>query len=251
MNLVLKILSLITCSLIFMEAQAQTIVINEFLAANDSTTVWVDENGEHDDWVELYNLTDQAVDLTGYYLSDSKVDFLKWQIPAGISIAANGYLIIWADDDDLQGDLHTNFKLNKAGDELTLSSPTEEVLDSITFGSQEANISLARIPNGTGDFTERAPTFNENNESSASAKVFINQLQVYPNPTEGQILIESDLSFQSIQVFDMLGNPVFQKSLNTTHSSKTSINLDKLTAGFYIIELKSRDKTFVEKVFLK
>ena len=64
-----------------------------------NTSTQSDPDGEYDDWIEIYNLTGSAIDLTGFYLSDDKKDISKWQFPEGTLIGPKGYLIIWADND--------------------------------------------------------------------------------------------------------------------------------------------------------
>ncbi|NOZ62418.1 MAG: lamin tail domain-containing protein [Calditrichaeota bacterium] len=48
------------------------IVINEFLAGNE--TINTDEDGEYEDWIELYNAGDDAVDLTGFTITDDPTE---------------------------------------------------------------------------------------------------------------------------------------------------------------------------------
>ncbi len=125
------------------------LVINEFLAAN--TSINTDEAGEYDDWVELYNAGDAAVLLDGMYLSDNLTDPQKWAFPAGVSIPAGGYLLIWCDGQPGQGALHTSFKLAREGEELGLFDSDANgnvALDTLTFGLQSDNISYGRTPDG-------------------------------------------------------------------------------------------------------
>ena len=80
---------------------AQTsLKINEILASN--LTVNADENGDYDDWIEIYNPTESDIDLAGYYLSDDFSDLSKSKIPAGFpeltTVPGFGYLLLWADD---------------------------------------------------------------------------------------------------------------------------------------------------------
>ena len=83
------------------------------------------------------NTGTEAIDLGGMYLSDKTKTPLKWQFPAGTTIAAGGYLLIWADDDE--GDspgLHTNFKLSAGGESVVLSDIDARgnvVIDSVDF----------------------------------------------------------------------------------------------------------------------
>ena len=108
--------------------------------------------------------TGSAVDLSGYYLSDSKKKLSKWQFPQGTSIAGNGYLIIWADKDTTQFGLHANFKLSSGGEEVLLSKPDVSVIDKVVFPAQNLELSFSRSPNGTGSFKWQTPTFNRSND---------------------------------------------------------------------------------------
>ena len=133
------------------------VVINELMADNDN--IIADPQGDYDDWLELYNTSNSPVVLTGLYLSDKQDNPTKWQFPDNTEIAANGYLIVWLDEDhddeEATEGLHANFKLSKSGElVLFVDSDTEgnEVLDSVEFGEQETDTAYGRLPNGTGDF---------------------------------------------------------------------------------------------------
>ena len=92
------------------------------MADNDNTSE--DPQGDYDDWVELFNRTDSPIDLTGMSLSDKVDNPTKWQFPDGTEIAANGYLIVWCDEDhddeEATEGLHSNFKLSKSGETVLL-----------------------------------------------------------------------------------------------------------------------------------
>lgn len=134
------------------------IVINELLPKNQS--YGKDQNGQYDDWIELYNPNEENVDLSGYFLSDSKKSPTKWKFPAGTIINKKDYLIVWADKDTLQAGLHTNYKLSSGGESVILSSPDKKIIDQVEFTATEFQQSFARIPNGTGVFRWGVPTFN-------------------------------------------------------------------------------------------
>lgn len=138
------------------------VVINEFAADN---TLILDPAGEAEDWIEMFNNSTGNLDLGGMYLSDSPSQHTKWQFPAGTSISPNGYLIIWADDDGGQEGLHANFKLSAGGEYVIFSDREGATVDSIAFGAQATNLTMARIPNGTGAFVQGPPTFNGFNGS--------------------------------------------------------------------------------------
>jgi hypothetical protein len=137
------------------------IAINEILPVN--TTIVQDQNGEYDDWIELFNLTSSDIDISGYNLSDKKSNIRKWQFPQGTIIQGNGYLIIWADSDTTQSGLHANFKLSSAGERVILSKPDGIIIDEVTYSAQNLELSYARNPDGTGPFKWQTPTFNRTN----------------------------------------------------------------------------------------
>jgi hypothetical protein len=146
------------------EPAKKDIVINELLPVN--TTVMPDQNGEYDDWIELYNLSGTVKDISGYFLSDNKDHFSKWEFPSGTTISGNGYLIIWADDDSAQVGLHANFKLSSLGEEVLLSAPDGTLEDKVIYPGQSLELSFSRNPDGTGLFKWQAPTFNSSNNLS-------------------------------------------------------------------------------------
>jgi hypothetical protein len=141
-------------SVSFSIAEATPIVINELMAANDSTVQ--DPQGEYDDWIELLNVSDQEVDLSGMYLTDREDDLRKWAFPGGTTLAPGAYLVVWADGDD--GDepgLHANFRLSGSGEVVLLVDTDErgnELLDSMAFPAQEADVSFGRYPDGAEAF---------------------------------------------------------------------------------------------------
>jgi hypothetical protein len=140
----------------------KSLVINELMAINTITAF--DQDGEYDDWIELYNLSSNEIDLTGYYLTDSKNNLTKWKFPPGTSIVGKGYLIIWADKDTTQTGLHTNYKLSSLGEKVLLLTPGLEIIDKVEYGSQTYELAYARVPNGTGAFIWHGATFNNSND---------------------------------------------------------------------------------------
>ena len=109
-------------------AIAAGVRINEIVASNQLGLT--DEDGETSDWIELYNPGSTVLDLTGWHLSDDPVDLSKWTFPPQ-SLAAGGYLIVFASDKDRAAagaELHTNFRLTSVGEYLALSNPAGTVV---------------------------------------------------------------------------------------------------------------------------
>ncbi|MCK4659474.1 MAG: CotH kinase family protein [Phycisphaerae bacterium] len=127
--------------------------INEFMADNESTIEDPDQPAAFEDWIEIYNPGAFSVDMGGMYLTDYLADPTQWQVPDGVTVPAGGYLLFWADDDDEQGDTHTNFKLGKSGEEIGLfDSDGVTVIDSVVFGVQWPDVSYGRYPDGTDNW---------------------------------------------------------------------------------------------------
>jgi hypothetical protein len=212
-----------------LSAQAQSgVVINEIMASN--TVTIADNAGEFDDWIELYNTSGTAVDLSGWYITDKPDNLTKYDIPAGTMILANEYLIIWADEDSSQGPnpVHANFKLSASGEMVILLDASISVVDSISFGQQTTDMTYARQPNGTGNFVIQAPTYNGNNDLVATQNVIrLEEFKMFPNPTSGilNIVVESNNDDHNLfEIFDVTGkkvseflivNPTFQIDLST------------------------------------
>jgi Lamin Tail Domain len=148
------------------------LVINEFMAKNVNAVA--DQDGEFNDWVEIYNGSMASINLQGYFLTDNASNETKWAFP-DISIAANGYLIVWTDGDSLQSGVHTNFKLSADGEELTLYSPDTISLDFIKYGTQVSNATIGRFPNGTGPFVAMEDSYGATNLNSIFVKLVINE----------------------------------------------------------------------------
>lgn len=158
MKHIVTVLLLITTALLPLKAQ---VVINEFSAANLSDLT--DDFGEYEDWIELYNAGSTAVNLDGYYLSDKMDNPTKWQFPA-VSIAANGYLVVFASKRDITtGTLHANFQLTQtASDEaVVLADPSGTIIDFYQiYKPNQLNHSTGRITSGAsqwGVFTNPTP----------------------------------------------------------------------------------------------
>lgn len=217
------------------------VVINEIMASN--TGVIVDEFAETEDWVELHNTSGTAVDLSGFYLSDNSLNFDKWQIPAGTSIPPNGYLIFWADEDSSQGANHMNFKLSSLGESLMLFDASLNLIDSLNFGAQQSNISLARIPNGVGPFAPESPTFAYNNDHGALTvnQAMVGDLCVFPNPALNFIRISGLSPGNPLLVHNTAGQLVYSGHLN----AEGTLDTGNWASGCYVITSGAAHARFI------
>lgn len=229
------------CDQAFSQFGWHSVVINEFMASSNELSGLPDNDGEFEDWIELHNNTPLEIDLKNFYLSDDSGKPLKWTFPFGTVIAPNGYLIIWADKDEDQSGIHTNFKLSAAGETLLLRHEDGTVLDSLTFGPQLPNVSLSRIPDGIGDFIQTAPTFNQENQLINHAADLINDqnLKVYPNPATSHIWVDPGKTAigggeLSVKIINSTGQVVY---FEQTEGKPFRINVETLSSGWYSLEI--------------
>ena len=128
------------------------VVINEWMADN-KVVMQNPYNNLYDDWFELYNFGDSAVDLSGYFLTDNLGDHNKSRIPNGVIIQPHSFLLVWADSNtsgtNLVGNaVHAAFSLGRGGEELGLYTPEGILVDGLAFGAQDPNVSHGRFPDG-------------------------------------------------------------------------------------------------------
>ncbi len=133
--------------------QAQTPVINEFLASNDSELPleggeMLDEEGDASDWIELYNPTTQPIDLDGWYLTDDANALTQWQFPQ-THLFPGHFLVVFASGKNRvnpASHLHTNFKLSRDGGFLALVQPDGHTLSaSFDYARQLRDVSYGTV----------------------------------------------------------------------------------------------------------
>ena len=99
--------------------------INELLASADRDRV----GNTPKDWIEIYNPTDQRVELTGYILTDDAMGGSRWVFPQA-AIEPHAFLLVWASGKNRRvGDeIHTNFALSRSGESVALRDPDGELI---------------------------------------------------------------------------------------------------------------------------
>jgi len=215
-------------------APSKPVAINEVMASN--TTYLQDNAGDFDDWIELHNLTSQPVNIGGYFLTDNIANLDKWEIPVGTTIPANGYYTVWADEDSSQGVNHCNFKLSASGEFVYLLNASKELVDSVVFGQQTADSSYSRIPNGTGPFVIKNPTYGVSNLTPADVPAVggtRGEMVVYPNPATMlvNIKIEGVDARQVLEFRNISGQLVHRQQAQSLNSISTA----NWASGMYYI----------------
>jgi len=223
------------------QPEPKNIVINELLSQNEN--IIKDDENEYDDWIELYNNSNEDIFLGDYYLSDDLNNLNKWKLP-NTYLNANDYEIIWADDDDTE--FHANFKLSSNGEWLILSNSKSEIIDKVRFLKQDKDISFARYPNGIGQFKRMKPTFFSNNSNFKTVEensIETQKIKVYPNPFNYNTTIKLNLenhNHYNITIYDNLGRIVYilydgflSKGQHIMQWNGTNQNGKKLNNGSY------------------
>ena len=216
------------------------VVVNEFMTSN-KTTVIDPSDSKYEDWAELYNNTNQSIDLSGLYLSDDYEKKDKWEFPKGTLIPAKNRIVLWLDEDSSDSSsLHTNFKLSATGEALILSRPDGLVIDSLSFGAIPTDNSYERCPDGLGTFKiTTAPSYNKANCNGATSTSETEAVQVlvYPNPADQMVHVQFGNSVSGqLQIADVQGK--FRESIPFNGREILNLSVNYLEPGMYVIFFK-------------
>ena len=179
--------------------------INEVSAANG---IHVNEYFKRNDWVELYNTTNQPIDIAGMYLSDNEQKPLKYQISKGDSqasttIPAHGYLIVWCDKLESKDQLHASFKLDADGGSVLLTAADESWSDRLVYTAHQADQTVGRYPDGGSDiFVMNVPTIAQSNISTSYL------VPVEQGDVTGIDIAQISASGSQISLYNLAGQPV-------------------------------------------
>ncbi len=147
--------------------------VNEILASNTHTLA--DEQGEYDDWFELYNASNDSLNVGGLCFTDDEDEPCRWQLPLHFpektTLPPHGFLLLWADGQPGQGLLHADFKLG-AGGEMAAIFQREGAgyaeRERLAFGQQSPDISWGRYPDGSAETRFMHPTPAATNVASGT-----------------------------------------------------------------------------------
>lgn len=226
-------------------AKKGDIVINEFLASNSAGAQ--NEQDEYADWIELYNTTSSDIDITGFTLSDDVSKPSKFMFPANSIIPAKSYTALWADENETTTEyIHLNFKLSASGETLLFRAGDGTTLDSISYTAQQADMSMGRCPDGTGEFiTMTEPTFyKKNNCLSTLIDEQSTARYAYPQPADISVHVTlANIPSENIVLLNVLGEKIAEFAAQQVLEIQTS----QLMNGNYY--LKS-DKEVIRLIVL-
>ncbi|HRS38523.1 MAG TPA: T9SS type A sorting domain-containing protein, partial [Bacteroidia bacterium] len=152
----------------------------------------------------------------------------------------NGYLLIWADDQNTTWiDYHTNFNLTLSGDTILLSDSLGVLADSILYQQQTQDLSASRCADGTGPFVDgTTPTPRAMNDCASTGyyvSTASDALIVYPNPASDLVSIRSEKSMQRVEILDLQGQVIEQRELSD--DKQVQIGLERFSPGLYLLRV--------------
>ncbi len=250
-------------------AQAQ-IVINEVMADNQGA---VDNGSTFPDYIELRNTAGFEIIVGGMSVTDDPISPQKYVIPGGTSIPGNGHLVLWCDLNFSAPGLHTGFGLGANTDQVLLYAADGFTLfDSVSFGISVPNLSLGRIPNGTGAWVLNQPTAGSPNLAQpmgAKTQLRLNEwmaspgagledwIEVYngsPLPVDLSGTVITDAAGfppnRAIPVFSFIGGGGYVQFFASDLAEQDADHLDfKLGAGGETLTLYDTDRaTLIDRV---
>ena len=153
------------------------LVINELMASNAGVVMSPAIN--FDSWIEVYNPSDQAVNLGGMYLSDDANNLKKWQMPSDMGkVPAKGFKVIWLGSGDSNG-LQAPFKLDCDGGTIYLSDTNGSLVTSEKYPAALSRTAYARTTDGGSSWSWTAtPTPGESNATATFANQRLNAPKV-------------------------------------------------------------------------
>lgn len=193
-----------------------SLFVNEILAANTQTLP--DEQGEFDDWFELYNASDDSLNIGGLCFSDDAAQPCKWQAPLHLpektTLPPHGFLLLWADGHTEQGLLHLGFRLSAGGEQVAVFQRAGEgyaETESLSFGQQSPDVSWGRYPDGGPESFFMGPTPGASNVLTSTEEHPAAELKLYPNPFSKQLYIQVTNLEKPYQITlqNMLGQVVY------------------------------------------
>ncbi len=217
-----------------------SVSINEFMAINNSYET--NEFGEFEDWIELKNLTNEEVNLSGAYVSDNRNITTKFTLPAGTILPPHAYLVIFCDEETSSSSyLHAPFKLSGEGDDLTLLNLNGEMIDSVQFGTQYGDVSMGRCPDGTGSFSFMyQPSFLSANCEIGITEEQSNNLITYPNPGEGLLTIQVyEPGNTMVELFNSAGQLVRKQFSN---ESLIQLDFTNQPSGIFLCKVTTNQR---------
>ncbi|MFT4662246.1 MAG: hypothetical protein ACI8XB_002534 [Patiriisocius sp.] len=224
--------------------------LNEMQSANGTTLA--DGFGEYDDWIEIHNPTAISIEIGGLVLKD-QLD--TWVIPTGdlsTNIPAGGYFLLWADDQEIQGIFHTNFKLASGGEFLGLYAVDGvTVIDSVTLPSMNPDLSFIRCEFGWEQTVSPTPLADNNCIVSVGEITPAEEAFSIVSNANGTLIIDL-IDYASgeyhLVMYSVDGKKIIDRSLT---AKKTTLNPQLLDGGIYIAVVSAHNTISSKRIWIR
>lgn len=150
----------------------------------ENFTVRTDNAGDNDPWIEIYNAGASAMSLDGFHLASGYSNLTQWAFPAGSTIGAGEFMIVWADNEPAEnaaGALHTNFRLAPTNGSVVLSrlvNGAPQIVDYFNYAGVTPDHSYGAYPDGQSSYRQTfffATPGTTNNPAAEPVTLFINE----------------------------------------------------------------------------
>jgi hypothetical protein len=225
--------------------ETPSLSINEFMASN---MLIKDEANEFEDWIEIYNGGQDDVYLGDRYLTDTPSNITKWQMP-DVTLKSGEFYIIWADEDQEQGENHANFKLDKDGEFIGLYDNEDNnfaPIDTFSFSLATPNKSYGKYPDGQAPNIElNTITHGYSNVITVTNDEEKYNLKIYSNPSRYSFRLSADEEIKSIIIYNLNGARVYSEDLN---SKNPKIHIPPLPYGLYLLNVVFENKNIMRRI---
>ena len=147
------------------------LLINEVCSSAKKSVT--DASGASPDWIEIYNNSDNTIDLSGVGVSDGSKNKFKFAFPQGTTIKADDYILIYCDDavTEADGEYHAPFKLSANGETVFLTAPDGSEIDTVQVPELASDITYGRYKNGSSTFRFLSYTPGTSNNEATDMNV--------------------------------------------------------------------------------
>lgn len=213
------------------------LIINELMVNN---TLFPNEKGDYEGWIELLNNGSSSITTSEIYVSDDSTLLTKWKIPNynQLPLSAGAFMLLYADNKINNGWNHLPFKLSSNGGSIYISNKSGDkltILDKVNYGKIYGNKSYARVHDGSKEWKETAAISPGKSNVSVGINQFIkNEINIFPNPTHDNAIVTVNENNAKIEICSIQGRKLKEYS-TATHS--ITISLSEYPKGLYLINV--------------